>query len=195
MAETRDAIIASHKSDSAATFVLQAAKWLENHPDDLEITYLYAEMLGRMNRYEEAICVFEKALDTFKDSGSRWILFNQIGNLWKYRGQFAKAEHWYRKAIEADPDELVPYISAGEVQERQGKIIEAEDTYRAATQSKQSGLTDWAYVRLGLVLRGQGRLTEASDCFRKALEIDPLYEWASAALADVTEALAMTDRA
>lgn len=48
-----------------------------------------------------------------------------------------------------------------------------------------------AYLNLGLVLRGRGKLDEAYKCFEKAIELDPKYDSAKEALADVRAAIAL----
>jgi tetratricopeptide (TPR) repeat protein len=109
--------------------------------------------------------------------------------MYQYWGRPAEAEPWFRKAIEINPEEVSSYIFLGACQARQGKLKDAEDTHRAATQWKDSFLLDEAYHNLGLVLRGQDRWVEAAECFRKAIEITPTYADALAALEDVEMAI------
>ena len=103
------------------------------------------------------------------------------------------AEAWYARAVAERPDDAGAYIFLGAVQARQGKLEQAESTHRQATLCA-TGCIDEAHLNLGLVLRGQGRLAEAAESFRKALEIEPKYEEASEALADVERALGLSDR-
>ena len=185
---TREQIEEAVRKDHAATTILLAARYLKAHPDDLWITFKYAEMLYLMTRYAEAIRVYEDALERFEDH--RWAIFNQLGRLYRYWGRLPEAESWFRKAIEADPEDVASYVFLGACQARQGKLKEAEATHRAATEQVGQSLVDEAYHNLGLVLRGQGRLAEAAECFRKAIGLTPAYADAIEALADVE--LAMT---
>ncbi|WP_238537808.1 tetratricopeptide repeat protein [Zavarzinella formosa] len=185
---TREMVEEAFRHGHAATTVLLASRWLEAHPGDLGIVFDYAEMLYKMTRYEDAIRVYENALNWTDDSG-RWAVFNQIGRLYQYWGRPADAEPWFRKAIELDPEELASHIFLGACQARQGKLSEAEKTYRAAIQWKDSGLLDEAYHNLGLVLRGQDRFAEAAECFRKAIELNPKYADVFEALKDVEKAI------
>jgi tetratricopeptide (TPR) repeat protein len=186
---TQEAVQVAFQKDYAATCVLVAERWLRNHPDDLYVIYKYTEMLYKMTRYEEAIRVYVDAIERFKDH--RWALYNQMGNLYRYRGDFAGAEPWYQKAIDEDPDDAGSYIFLGAAQAQQGKLKQAEETHRRATQCTD-GCIDEAYCNLGLVLRGQGRLTEAAECFRKAVEISPKYADAIEALEDVEIAVVLS---
>jgi tetratricopeptide (TPR) repeat protein len=188
---TQEAVRVAFQKDYAATCVLVAARWLRNHPDDLYVIHTYAEMLYKMARYEQAIFVYLDAIERFKDE--RWALYNQMGNLYRYRGDFASAEPWYQKAIDEDVDEAASYIFLGGVQARQGKLKEAEETHRKATQCSE-GLICEAYCNLGLTLRGQSRFAEAAECFRKAIEISPKYADAVEALEDVQIATVLSTK-
>jgi tetratricopeptide (TPR) repeat protein len=187
--ETYEMIGVAFGNDQAATTVLLASRWLQAHPDDLWVIHKYAEMLYKMTRYEEAIRVYLDAIDRFEDG--RWGLYNQLGHLHLYRGDFAVAELWYKKAVDEDPDEVASYVFLGAVQARQGRLSQAEETHRRATQCPH-GPVDEAYHNLGLVLRGQGRLAEAAECFRQAIELCSEYADAIEALQDVEAALALS---
>ena len=182
-------IRSAYRNDQAATTVLLASRWLQDHPNDIDVIFNYAEMLYKMTRYEEAIRIYQDAIKNFEDR--RWGLYNQLGRLHRYRGDLAQAELWFQKAVDEDPDEVISYVFLGATQARQGKLTRAEETHRRGTRCS-SGLVDEAYLNLGLVLRGQSRFTEAGDCFRKALELCPNYTDASEALKDVEAALTLT---
>lgn len=185
----RSLIRSAYREDRAATTVLLAAHWLRDHPDDLGVTLDYAEMLYQMTRYHEAIQVYQGAIERFEDA--RWVLYNRLGSLFRYRGDFQEAEQWFRKAIDEDPNDASSYIFLGAVLARDGKLREAESVHRRATRCSE-GCLDEAWHNLGLVLRGQGRLSDAAPCFRKAIEIEPEYANAIEALEDVESALALS---
>jgi tetratricopeptide (TPR) repeat protein len=187
--QTRGMIRVAYRNDQAATTVLLASRWLQAHPADLGVIHDYATMLYQMTRYEEAIRVYLDAIERFEDG--RWGLYNQMGHLHRYRGDFAVAELWYQKAVDEDPGEVASYVFLGAVQARQGKLTQAEETHRRGTQCP-NGPVDEAYHNLGLVLRGQGRLAEAANCFRKAIELCSEYADAIEALQDVEAALALS---
>ncbi len=179
---TREAIFEANRNNQAATCVFLAERWLAEYPDDLGVICDYAEMLYKLTRYEEAIQIYQDAIERFPDH--HWGLFNQLGRLSHYRGDFATAETWFQKAIDEDNEEAASYIFLGAVQARQGKLREAETTHRTAIECAD-WLVDEAYHNLGLVLRAQGRFEEAQTCFLKAIEIDNEYGDAREALKDV----------
>jgi len=181
----------AYQNDQAATCVLLCEEWLRDHPDDLAVIHDCATMLYKMTRFDEAVAVYNDALERFPED--RWGLFNQLGHLHRYRGAFAEAEEAYQLAIDEDREEASSYIFLGAVQARQGKLSEAEETHRLATQCPE-GCIDEAYHNLGLVLRGQGRLADAKICFEKSIQIDQNHEDAIEALNDVTTAMEMEGR-
>ena len=184
-----EALRSAKRNYHAASCVLLAERYLQDHPDHLWTIHIYAEMLYKMARYEEAIRIYIDAIERFEDD--RWGLYNQMGHLYRYRGDFAGAELWYQKAIDEDDDEAASYIFLGGAQARQGKLKEAEETHRKATQCSE-GLICEAYHNLGLTLRGQARFAEAAECFSKAIEISPKYADAIEALEDVETAMALS---
>jgi protein O-GlcNAc transferase len=190
---TRELVQVAYDKDHAASTVLLASRWLRSHPEDLGVTLNYASMLYQMTRYEDAIRAYETALGQIaKDDPKRWSVLAGIGSTYRYWGRLADAESWFRKAIDADPTQVAAYAMLGACQARQGKLNEAEETHRSATQLSDSDLLDEAYHNLGLVLRGQDRWAEAADCFRKAIEITPDYQDAIEALEDVEMAVALS---
>ncbi len=182
----RQRIIDACNNDQAATCVILACAWLRNHPDDLYVIHCYAEMLYQMTRYEEAVLVYQDAIERFPDH--RWGIWNQLGHLYRYRGDLEQAAAWYQLAVVENPDDATSYIFLGAVQARQGHLELAEQTFRRATKCLE-GCVDEAYHNLGLVLRGQGRLMEAKECFEQALVIDDDYHEAVDALRDVITAI------
>lgn len=151
---------------------------------------MLAESLYQMARYDESLQMYNEALVRFPDH--RWGIYNQIGHLYRYRGELDQAALWYERAIEEDPDEASSYIFLGASKARQGKLVEAEAIHRRATTCA-NGLIEEAFHNLGLVLRGQMRLLEAADCFRRAIEIDPEYDAAIEALEDVVHGQKATE--
>jgi len=175
----------ANRLDQVSTCEVLSKSWLAEHPDDISVLHMLAESLYQMARYEESLQLYNSALVRFPDH--QWGIFNQIGHLYRYRGELDQAAVWYEKAIEDDPDEASSYIFLGAIKARQGKLAEAEQIHRKAT-SCSNGLIEEAFHNLGLVLRGQTRLSEAADCFRRAIKIDSGYNVAIEALEDVVHA-------
>lgn len=184
----RDALTDAFDADHPATTVVLARKLLEVEPDDAMAWTRLGKALGQFINYEEAKRALETALE-YSSASKRYIVYSYMGHICKWRGDYAGAATWYRQVTELKPDDAGGYIFLGAALARQGKLAEAEETHRSGTTCKE-GCIDEAYHNLGLVLRAQGRFDEAGTCFEKAIEIDPEYDAAKEALADVRAAIA-----
>jgi tetratricopeptide (TPR) repeat protein len=116
------------------------------------------------------------------------IPFGKMGHLFLQSGDYDQAAEWYRKMIDVDPNDATGYIYLGAVLAQQGRLREAEETHRKATECSE-GCIDEAFLNLGLVLRAQERFQEAAECFRKAIDLDPKYREAKMALRDTEQCL------
>ena len=186
MEVTSQMIQEAFRGGRAATAVLLGSHWLRANPDDFFTVLSCAEILYLTNQYEDAIRVYESALVQFEER--HWAIFNQMGRMYEHWGRAADAEPWFQKAIDIDPDDWASYNLLGECQTRQGKLKEAEVTYRAWLKREESWQT---YYQLGLVLRNQRFLAEAAVCFRKSIEIKATNTVAVDALADVEQAMVL----
>lgn len=83
----------------------------------------------------------------------------------------AEGRIWAERAIAADADSARPHYALGRMLEYEGRLAEAEASYRAALRRAPDHAR--AHNNLGCVLHMQGRLAEALASYRKALELDP----------------------
>jgi tetratricopeptide (TPR) repeat protein len=185
---TGDMIEEAFREGHAATTVLLGSHWLRADRDDFFTVLKCAEMLYLTNQYEDAIGVYESALRRFEEH--QWAIFNQMGRMYEYWGRAADAEPWFQKAVDIDPDDWASYSLLGECQARQGKLKQAEATYRAWLKREECWLT---YYQLALVLRNQRLLAEAAECFHKSIELKGTNTVAADALADVEKAIALAN--
>jgi tetratricopeptide (TPR) repeat protein len=183
----RDALTDAFDADHPAATILLARKLLEAEPEDAMAWTRLGKMLGDLANYGEAERALETALK-FSTKSNRYIVYSYLGHACRWRGDYEGAAKWYRMVSDLKPDDTCGYVFLGAALARQGKLAEAEEVQRSATRCKE-GCIDEAYHNLGLVLRGQGRLDEACKCFEKAIELDPKFDDAKEALADVRAAI------
>ncbi|MBA3311841.1 MAG: tetratricopeptide repeat protein [Planctomycetota bacterium] len=184
---SRDWIERASDRGCAALAVLRARRHLVRYPEDGFAWCALGVDLTSLARYEEAAAALAKAIELCPSAAHR-VLFTYWGRLYREAGDYEKAVDWYRKAIEAAPDEASGYLFLGAMLAKQGRLIEAEEIHRRATECT-SGCIDEAYLNLGFVLRAQERFAEAADCFRETLRIDPEDKPAKRALRDVESCL------
>ncbi len=97
---------------------------------------------------------------------------NDLGVLLEKEGNLADALKQYRIARKQDPDLVLAYINAGNVNVKLKKLTDAEDLYRQALQQdpdQPEALNNLAWVH---ILRGEN-LAEAITLLERAIEADP----------------------
>jgi tetratricopeptide (TPR) repeat protein len=166
-----------------ALTIRYARRYLADYSDHGPAWLLLGIAFTELGRYEEANQALLKALDLCP-MVKRQIPLSHIGHMFHERGDCDRAAAWYRRAIEADPDDATYHIFLGANFAKQGRLIDAEKSHRTAIACGE-GCIDEAYLNLGLVLRAQERFEEAAECFREAIRIDPDYRAARRALRDV----------
>ena len=183
----RKALRDAYDADHAATVIVIARSILKRSPDDVLTWIRLGHSLSETAQYDEAETALRKSLDLCEKSVA-FVVFGELGLLFKLKGQYQVSADWFRKAIDARPDEADAYIFLGSVLARDGKLLEAEAAHRSATQC-DDGCIDEAYLNLGLVLRALGRYGEARQCFERALELDPEYQAAQDGIDDIVSVL------
>jgi protein O-mannosyl-transferase len=96
---------------------------------------------------------------------------NNLGVLYRSRGQVEDAIVHFRKAMEIKPDYVDAHFNLAAVLAARGQIDEAIAHYRKALESDP--LHAAVHLNLGSALVARGQLDEAIDQYRKALEIQP----------------------
>jgi tetratricopeptide (TPR) repeat protein len=139
--------------------------------------------LVRQARYEEAEQAYAKAIE-FCPVEHQQTPFAQMGHLFREAGDYDQAAEWYRRAIDAAPNDASYRIFLGGVWAKQGRFYDAEEVHRAAIKCPE-GCIDEAYLNLGFVLCALEQFGEAAECFREAIRLDPEYRAAKRALRDV----------
>ena len=178
--------VASDQGHLALTIEL-AKLYLAQFPDDAWALIYFGMALQDLARYHEARSAFSTSLAVMPPENHER-LFRQLGLLSQEESQFEEAEHWFRKALEARPDDATAYIYLGAMLAKNGRLEEAETWHRRAVACPE-GCIDEAYLNLGYVLRAKEEYLEALECFREALRRDPLYEAAQVALEDMEQVL------
>lgn len=177
---------AASDADLPALTIVRAQAFLDRYPDFGPAWVTLGIALTATARYDEAEAAYSRAIALCPEEKIHLPLA-QMGHLFEAQGDYLRAEEWYRKVVDANPDKASGYIYLGGILACQGRLGEAEMVHRAAVGCAE-GCIDEAYFNLGLVLRAQERFVEASECFAHALALDPDYRAAKKALRDVTRA-------
>jgi tetratricopeptide (TPR) repeat protein len=178
---------ASHRAELPALTVARAQELTDRDPECGPAWRLLGSALVTMARYPEASAAIHRAM-ALCPAHLLWIPMSEMGHLYRASGNYEAAACWYRRAIDAAPDQAGARIYLGGVLALGGKLQEAEGVLLAATRCAE-GCRDEAYLNLALVLRSLDRLEEAAEYLAKALELDPGYKAAKHALRDVRQAI------
>lgn len=159
--------------------------------DDVEDLLLAAEVYQRLERFDDAIPVLERAKR--RDPRSLPLLF-RLGAVYERNGQRPEAEQEFRALLDLDP-EFAPALNyLGYMWAEHGENLpEALDlVLRAVALDPDNGAyvdsLGWAYFKMG-------RYQEARGHLERAAELEPEDAVVHEHLGDVYRALAQTDDA
>lgn len=109
--------------------------------------------------------------DTLAKNPASWMAHNNLGLVLRGRGELAKAEMHYRKALELKPDYPEAWNNLGQVFDDRNELERAELCYRHALRLKPN--FPEALNNLGAVLTATGQLAEAIALLESALALAP----------------------
>lgn len=181
-------LISASDSNLLATTVRLADQYLALSPGSVRALVDKAHALAGLSRYQESLSVYETAIEALQDDQSPDAIYGEIGNLYRGKGEFSQAIVYYRKQIEADPDDATGYLFLGTLQLEQGDITAAEETLQSASKCS-SGCPDELKLALGNTMRAKGEYEQAAACYTEVLQVSPGNALAKAALKDVRQAM------
>jgi tetratricopeptide (TPR) repeat protein len=170
-------------ADLPALTARRARDFLAVFPTYGPAWYRLGQALTRLACYAEAEQALRQAI-CFCPSAKLHMCYTGIGQVFRGSGDDSQAEAWFRRAIDAAPDDAQGYLYLGGLLASRGRLGEAEEVHRKGAGCSD-GCVDESFLNLGLVLRAQGRFGEAAECFAEAIRRDPGYRDAKVALRDV----------
>ncbi|MEL4898049.1 tetratricopeptide repeat protein [Crocosphaera sp. Alani8] len=136
--------------------------------EDADILFNLATTYAYLERYDEAILSYDKALEFKPDYDAAW--YNR-GIALKNLGRLDEAILSYDKALEFKPDDDAAWYNRGIALKNLGRLDEAILSYDKAIEIKPDD--DAAWYNRGIALKNLGRLDEAILSYDKALEFKP----------------------
>ncbi|XP_052238315.1 protein O-mannosyl-transferase TMTC2-like isoform X1 [Dreissena polymorpha] len=141
--------------------------------ESTKISCLYN--LGRLyndqKQFEDAMRVFEEALQRRPDHYAPQSIYNLYGETHFNMGNHVEAERYFKKALQAKPDHIPAHLTMAKLFHKQGKNEEAESWFLKAKHLDPSDNT--VYQHYALFLGEVGRLTESASLYKDILEKDP----------------------
>lgn len=157
--------------------------------DDFRYLVKKAEILSMMNRSNESIAYYLRALnDTAIKDSSKSYIYNSVGIIYSELSDFDKSNDYYMKALRAkDKNASIDYIQSGKFYNNVGvnfllkkKPIPAMQNFRLAIENYSKIKTTpktyiaQVYNNIGLIYRQMAKYDSALVYVQKALLIDEI---------------------
>lgn len=139
-------------------------------PNNPRYRYHLAFALSSEGRIEEAIKEYQIFSKQMKDEAE---IFNNIAQLYEFKGDLRKAEAYYRHALRLSPYYLRALHNLGKVYVKKGKLTDAESVYRRIVSIDPDNVE--SYISLGKIYLGMGRNASAAKYFKRAISIRKDY--------------------
>lgn len=149
---------------SAETYIIQALRLAE----DPKAYSLYAELLERQNRPDEAIRAIERAIFLEPENSS---YLTRLGYLLRVTGKVEEAEKAWLKARDINPEDPEPYVNLGSLNYEKGRLKTAYVYYRKALELDPNSYE--ALVGAGNVADELGNPALAKEYYERAMKIAP----------------------
>ncbi len=96
--------------------------------------------------------------------------YYEVAMIYKNTGQYDKAEKYFKKTSELNPNYKLVYTNLGDIYAKQGKLKEAIESYKESIKHRKN---ENAYLNLGMLLFNLKNCKDAVRLIEKALEINP----------------------
>ncbi|MDX8394845.1 MAG: tetratricopeptide repeat protein, partial [Mariprofundaceae bacterium] len=100
------------------------------------------------------------------------IVLSTLGYAWRLRGDFTRAEAYYKRAISIGEDSSI-HTNYGSLLLEMKRFKEAEKELLKALDDPRYRNQDIAFINLGDAMLGQSKMDEAIDAYRRASSINP----------------------
>ncbi len=127
---------------------------------------------------DEAIELYRKSIETFPTAEA----YTFLGWTYSFNGDYDRAIAECHRAIEIDPDFGNPYNDIGAYLIEKGKLDEAIPWLEKATHARRYENPCFPYFNLGRVWELKHDYQRALVAYKKALELNPKYLVAAAAI-------------
>ena len=142
------------------------------HMNPEKYTSSLALTLNSNNRYEEALDLFQKALDTFQQSENRTAWLRYTADIYVRQGKYSEAESYYRLAISENPRDVRTWRNLGLMYRGQLKDpLQASMCFIKLIEINPNEA--FGYILLAQSYEELGQVNDAKDAYRQVMKIDP----------------------
>ncbi len=109
-------------------------KYFELFGLDADVAYDYSELLQRMNRFEEAVDILKKCIDTLEYDDNVQSCIRQLCSIYGNEGYLDKANECLNLAVSKNSSDCRIYAIMGEILKNHGRLDDARDNFERAVQ-------------------------------------------------------------
>lgn len=154
----------THQNERAEKYLKQG---LAQNPDDASLLWIYACVLRRQKKYEEAVRCLGRYMEVKPTQVS--LAYREIALCWENAKDYERAEEYYQKAIDYEPENaknwrMMGKYFANEKKEQQTALPYLEKAVELDPEST------YGWMKLGEVYEELGRQEEAVRCYERSLE-------------------------
>ena len=154
-------------------------KILKDCPTHVDANCMLGTLFAEKSETDSALKFLLKA-DTLNNN--IYLIKNNLGNVYKMIGQYAKAGDYYQEAISLAPENIQAYNNLAIIFKRQLQLEPAIELYRKALSLNPQFLE--AHYNLGKLYSDNNDRVNAYACYLRVLEINPQYAPAHNQLGD-----------
>jgi tetratricopeptide (TPR) repeat protein len=175
-------LISAWSRETPACQIYLAEAYTQRFPSDAFGWIILADGLTHISSFKRAASALCTALRLSLPK-HRHVVYSKSAEYYREKGDLARAERWYRKAIAiSESQEYLVFLGA--CLAKQGRYAESRYYHERAVDISPLE-ADEALFNLGLVCRAESDLVEALRFFEKAIEIEPEYADAKVARNDI----------
>lgn len=170
-------------------------KALQENSKDPELLAFIGSFLSALGDQSQARTFFTEA-EKAKASPGIYILH---GDVYRMLNNSKKAEEYYKKALQRQPESVMAYVGIGKLREKDNKLEEALGFYLQALNLNPERLE--TLLSAGIIEYELAQFEKASEHFQTAVEIDPAgatthlwYAKSLYALGDIDKGLQQLER-
>ncbi|XP_076361298.1 protein O-mannosyl-transferase TMTC2-like isoform X1 [Tachypleus tridentatus] len=131
--------------------------------------------LGRLyadeGRYQEAIDVYQEAMNKMPDHYQPQSLYNMLGEAFFKLGKFIDAEQWYKEALRVKPNHVPAHLTYAKLLSKLNRPVEAEQWFLKAKTIAPNDSS--VYQHYGQFLSESERHNEAAETYLRAAQLAP----------------------
>jgi len=152
----------------------EALKWYQYivnlKPNEAIVHANLGNLYAQLKQWKPAIHSYQKAIKLQPDLA---LAHRNLGKVWSKLGKLKMAASCWYQAFSLEPQNIKPeeHLSLGNILFRQGKIDQAEISYRRALHCHANPVE--VYHNLGELFAAQGKLAEAESFYQQAINFNP----------------------